>query len=213
MLTIWGRKTSSNVQAVMWAVGELRLEHMRHDAGHRYGVVDSDAFGALNPNRTVPVVEDEGIAPLWETGAILRYLGRRYGTGGFWPQDMAAQTEVDKWAEWAKLNVAQAFTVPVFWQVVRTAPQDRDPDALAQALDRLSGKLAIAETQLANHAFLAGDEFSLADIQFGHMLYRYFDIDIERDDLPNLRAYYNRLCTRPAYRDHVMLSYEELRVL
>lgn len=213
MLTIWGRRTSSNVQAAMWAVAELGLQHIRHDAGHLYGVVDTEAFFALNPNRTVPVIEDDGIAPLWETGAILRYLGRTYGSDILWPSEPAAQTEVDKWAEWAKLNVAQAFTVPVFWQVVRTAPKDRDPTALTRALERLAVKLAIAEEQLQRQMFLAGDRFSLADIQLGHILYRYFDIDIERPKWPALEAYYARLTERPAYRDHVMISYEELRVL
>lgn len=44
MLTIWGRKTSSNVQALMWCVGELGLDYLRFDVGHRYGGTDSEAF-------------------------------------------------------------------------------------------------------------------------------------------------------------------------
>ncbi len=43
MLTIWGRKTSSNVQALMWCVGELGLDYLRFDVGHRYGGTDSEA--------------------------------------------------------------------------------------------------------------------------------------------------------------------------
>ncbi|WP_299349755.1 glutathione S-transferase [uncultured Shimia sp.] len=212
MLTIWGRKTSSNVQAVMWAVGELGLEHVRHDAGHTYGVVDSVAFYTLNPNRTVPVIEDDGIAPLWETGAILRYLGRRYGQGTLWPVDMVEQAEVDKWADWAKLNVAMNFTVPVFWRAVRTAPDQQDTDAIAVALATLEDKLAIAETQLTKQRYLASGTLTLADIQLGHVLYRYFDIDIPRPNLPALEAYFERLTERPAFREHVMVSYDELRV-
>jgi len=212
MLTIWGRKTSSNVQAVMRTVGELGLDHIRHDAGHRYGVIDTPEFAALNPNRTVPVLEDDGIAPLWETGAILRYLALRYGPNKLGPSDLAGWTEVDKWADWAKLNVAMNFTVPVFWQVVRTAPADRDEEALATALTTLENKLAIAETQLSRLPYLASDQFTIADIQLGHVLYRYFDIDIPRPEWPALRAYYQRLTQRPAFRAHVMLSYEELRV-
>lgn len=87
MLTIWGRKTSSNVQALMWCVGELDLEYQRHDLGHRFGGLDSAAFQALNPNRTIPVLRDGDGAPLWETGAILRYLATRYGNETFWPSD------------------------------------------------------------------------------------------------------------------------------
>lgn len=70
MLTIWGRKTSSNVQALMWCVGELGLDYLRFDVGHRYGGTDSEAFYQLNPNRTVPVLQDDENPPLWETGAI-----------------------------------------------------------------------------------------------------------------------------------------------
>ena len=51
----------------------------------------------------------------------------------------------------------------------------------------------------------------LADIVCGHVLYRYFDIDIPRRDFPLVRAYYDRLTERPAFRDHVMVSYEALR--
>lgn len=110
MLTIWGRKTSSNVQALMWCVGELGLDYLRFDVGHRYGGTDSEAFYQLNPNRTVPVLQDGDNPPLWETGAILRYLANRYADDAFWPGDLLARTEVDRWAEWSKQNIALGFT-------------------------------------------------------------------------------------------------------
>lgn len=211
MLVIWGRKTSSNVQALMWCIGELGLHAIRHDVGHRYGGTDTDAFYALNPNRTVPVLQDGDNPPLWETGAILRYLANRYGTGRFWPADLLERTEVDRWAEWSKLNVALGFTAPVFWRVVRTPAQQRDPAAIQSAVNALEQTLAIAEDRLARQDFLVGDALSLADIQFGHVLYRYYDIDITRKPLPNLSAYYARLVSRAAFREHVMVSYDELR--
>ena len=55
-------------------------------------------------------------------------------------------------------------------------------------------------------------DFTLADIQFGHVLFRYFDIPIGRQERPALRRYYDALTARPAFREHVMMSYEELRV-
>jgi glutathione S-transferase len=213
MLTVWGRKTSSNVQALMWCVGELGLAYERHDVGHRYGGNDTPEFLAMNPNGTVPVLKDGDDAPLWETGAVLRYLAHRYAAPPFWPAAIAARAQVDKWAEWAKLNVAMSFTAPVFWRVVRTAPRDQDPAAIAAALAALAPKLVIAEAQLSRHAFLAGDDFTLADIQLGHVLYRYYDIAIARPELPALQRYYDRLTVRPAFRAHVMVSYEELRVV
>jgi glutathione S-transferase len=210
MLTVWGRKTSSNVQALMWCIGELELPFQRHDIGHKYGGQDTPEFLAMNPNGTVPVLKDGDGEPLWETGAILRYLGNRYGDAPFWPQGLEDRTRVDKWADWSKINIAMNFTAPIFWRVVRTAPEDRDAAAIAAALRVLAKKLDIAENQLSRQTFLAGDEFALADIQFGHVLYRYFDIAIDRPDYPALRRYYDRLTARPAFREHVMVSYEEL---
>lgn len=213
MLTIWGRKTSSNVQALMWCVGELGLAYERHDVGHRFGGNDTPEFLAMNPNGTVPVLRDEDGTTIWETGAILRYLAARYGSDSLWPADPAKRAPLDQWAEWAKINVTLSFTGPVFWRVVRTAPSQQDPAAIAAALKKLNAVLAIAEKQLERNAFLAGPEFSLADVQFGHVLFRYFDIAIERPLWPNIERYYATLTQRKAFREHVMVSYEELRVL
>ncbi len=213
MLTVWGRKTSSNVQALMWCIGELGLPYRRHDAGHRYGGTDTPEFLAMNPNGTVPVLRDGDGEPLWETGAILRYLATSYGPAAFWPASPPARAQIDKWAEWSKINVALGFTAPIFWAVVRTAPAAQDPAAIGRAVARLDAVLDIAEAQLSRNAFLAGAAFTLADIQFGHVLYRYFDISIERPPRPALRRYYDALATRPAFREHVMVSFEELRVL
>jgi glutathione S-transferase len=213
MLTVWGRKSSSNVQALMWCIGELSLPYRRHDAGHHYGGTDTPAFLAMNPNGTVPVLRDGDGEALWETGAILRYLAASYGQAPFWPADGLARARIDRWAEWSKINVTLNFTVPIFWQVIRTAPADQDRVAIGRAVAKLDSILDIAEVQLSRNAFLTGDDFTLADIQFGHVLFRYFDISITRQDHPALRRYYSVLTTRPAFREHVMVSYEELRVL
>lgn len=210
MITVWGRKTSSNVQALMWCLAELDLPCTRHDIGHKFGGTDTKAFAALNPNRTIPVIQDGSNPPLWETGPILRYLASRYAKGSFWPDDLVARTEVDRWAEWAKLNVAMRFTAPVFWRVVRTPKSQQDPAAIQEAVTHLETSLAIAEARLSRHPFLVGVHFTLADIQLGHILFRYFNIDLQRADLPHLAAYYARLKHRPAFATHVMLSYQEL---
>lgn len=198
----------------MWGIGELGLAYERHDAGFRHGVVDTPEFLAMNPNGTVPVLRDGNGPPLFETGAILRYLATRYGDGGtFWPSDAEGRAAVDQWAEWAKINVSLNFTVPIFWQLVRTAPQDRDAAVTARGLAALNRYLDVAEPRLALHAHLVGDAFTLADIQFGHLLYRYHDIPLQRTERPALGAYYERLRARPAFREHVMVSYEELRAM
>ena len=210
MLTVWGRATSSNVQCVMWATAELGLDVTRIDCGGSFGGLDTPDFRAMNPNGRIPVLQD-GDVTVFESGAILRHLARQYGDASFWPRDVAGLAKVDQWAEWAKLNVADKFVGPIFWRVVRTPPERHDHTAIAEAVARLDASLRVAEQQLARHAFLAGDDLTPADIHLGHMLYRYFDIDIDRPDLPALRAYYDRLARRAAYRDHVMISYESLR--
>ncbi len=195
----------------MWCVGELGLTFQRHDLGHRFGGLNTPEFHSLNPNQTIPVLQDGDAPPIWETGAILRYLAARYGDDTFWSTDPVQRANGDKWAEWAKLNVATAFTVPIFWQVVRTKPADRDNATIQAAVAALEEKLEIADEQLSSNLFLTGQDFTLADIQLGHILYRYYDIDISRAYLPNLRRYYEALTERAAYREHVMISYEELR--
>ena len=196
----------------MWCIGELGLQHVRHDAGGIYGGTDSDDFLTMNPNGTIPVLKDTHLGALGETGAICRYLATRYGSDSFWPSDVVVRADVDRWAEWSKLNVAMAFTVPVFWRVVRTPTAQRDQKTIQAAVDALEQKLAIADTALATRSFIVGDELTLADIQFGHILFRNYDIGIRRADLPNVQTYFNRLAQRPAFREHVMLSYNELKV-
>lgn len=212
MITVYGRATSSNVQAVMWTIGELGLPYERLNYGHSYGGTDTPEFRAMNPNGLVPVIRDGHEEPLFESAAIIRYLASRYGSEAFWPKDAVARAQVDKWATWAKAEVAAAFTVPVFWPMVRTPAAERDEAALAHALALLGEKLTIAEAELERHAFLAGDHLTVADIQLGHLLYRYFTIDIPRAGRPALDAYYKRLTERPAYREHVMVSYDALKV-
>ncbi|MEM6324218.1 MAG: glutathione S-transferase family protein [Pseudomonadota bacterium] len=211
MLTVYGRATSSNVQLVMWAIGELGLPFERLDCGHNFGGLDTEAFAAMNPHRLVPVLKD-GEVVLWESGAILRYLAARYGDGGtFWPREPTARARVDMWAEWAKGTLAAAFTVPIFWSRVRTSAKDRDEAALTAAIARFETLLDVFEEQVARHDYLAGPDFTAADIAAGHVFYRWFDIEIPRRPRPPFEAYMDRLRARPAYRTHVMIGYDILR--
>jgi glutathione S-transferase len=64
---------------------------------------------------------------------------------------------------------------------------------------------------LAHRRFLGGDALTLADFPAGTSLYRYFELEIERPSVPNVEAWYRRLCERDAYREHVMVPFAELR--
>jgi len=210
-ITVWGRKSSVNVQLVLWALDEMSRPYQRHDAGFIYGVVDTDEFRAMNPNGRVPVLIDGDAPPIFESAAILRYLASQYGDESFWPSAAVARAQVDKWAEWAKWNFGHAFIMTTFWKLVRTPADKIDHDTIRSALAAVEEILALADAKLATSTYLANDEFTLADIAFGYCLYRYYDIDVVRRELPHLRRYYELLCRRPAYRKNIMVSYDELR--
>lgn len=211
MLTIYGRATSSNVQAVMWGVGEMGIAHRRLDVGGPFGGNDTPEFLAMNPMGRVPVIQDDQVT-LFESQAILRYFAARHGARSLWPDDPVLRAPIDQWMEWSKTSVAPTFTYKVFWQLVRTAAAERDGALVAEGIAETDHHMTIAERCLAQHDWLAGGTMSLADISFGTTLFRYFTLSIDRPDLPRLEAYYRRLCDRPAYREHVMVSYESLRV-
>lgn len=210
MITVWGRRSSSNVQAVMWCIQELGLSYERIDAGFTYGVIETEQYKAMNPNGTVPTIQDGNNPPLWETGAILRYLASQYSTTRFWPDDPCERAIVDQWAEWSKLNIALRFTSPIFWQVVRTPVVRQDPVAIKNAVMAFESALSIADRQLQIHPYLAGPNFSLADIQFAHVLFRYYHISIDRAPLEALAQYYQRISSRKPFIQHVALPYSEL---
>lgn len=212
MITIFGRATSSNVQLVAWAAAELDVPFERLDYGHVFGGVDTPEYLAMNPNATVPTIKD-GDLILYESGAILRYLGARYGDGGaFWPDDPVQRAEVDKWAEWGKINIALGFTEPIFWSRVRTAKKDRDEGALQAGLARFEAKLDILEAQLNGRAFVVGNSLTAADITIGHVLYRWFEIDVPRKPRVHIETYYKALTEREAFKKHVMVDFSVLAV-
>ena len=96
MLKVWGRCSSSNVQALLWCLAELDLDYERVDAGFTYGVVDTPEYLSVNPNGTVPTLIDGDAPPLWETGAILRYLANTYAGDDFWPLDPIASPAIGR---------------------------------------------------------------------------------------------------------------------
>ena len=210
-LLIYGRATSSNVQAVMWAVAEMGIEHERIDVGGVFGGNRTPDFLEMNPMGRVPVIKT-GDMTLFESQAILRYLAAKHGSDALWPSDPERRAPVDQWMEWAKVNVYPVLTYKVFWQIIRTTATERDHRFVADGVSELKELMAIADAQIARNGWLAGSEMTLADISFGTHLYRYFNVPFDRADLPNLKAYYDRLTARPADAEHAMVSFEPLRV-
>jgi glutathione S-transferase len=109
------------------------------------------------------------------------------------------------WAEWGKTTLQPSLLRPVFFPALH----GNVPEAAARvAFER---NLDILEAQLGNGPFMLGADLTLADIEVGVGLYRYFTVELERHERPRLGAYYARLTERPAYAEHVMVPYDILR--
>jgi glutathione S-transferase len=211
MLKVWGRKTSINVQKAMWAVGELGVPHQRIDAGGPFGGLDTPAFAKLNPNRLVPVIEDDGFV-LWESHAIVRYLAAEYGTGRLAPADRKQRALANQWMEWANSTLYPNVILTCFLGLIRTPARERDGAAIEAAARRVGEDLAILDSQLGGRSYILGDQLTVADIANGALMYRYFNLEIPRPQLSNVEAWYQRLTQRKPYQEHVMLDFQSMKV-
>jgi glutathione S-transferase len=210
VLKIWGRRNSINVQKAMWAIGELAIEHEQIDAGGAFGGLDTDEFGAMNPNRRVPVIDDGGTV-VWESHAIVRYVAAKYGQGSLWPEDPGARARSDMWMDWTTADLQPAFIGGVFWSFYRTPEAQRNWNAIRQGIARSAILFRMVDRQLEGQSFLAGDALTMGDIAVGAQLFRYYELEIDRPDMPNVEAWYERLKDRPAYREHVMVPFDDLK--
>ncbi|MDQ2188101.1 glutathione S-transferase [Alcaligenaceae bacterium A4P071] len=260
MMKIWGRRSSFNVQKVLWLVAELGIAHKHIDAGGRFGGLDTPEFLAMNPNGKIPVLQDTDGTTVWESHAILRYLAAKYcGAAAntvearatamrtaadasdasststapnasnasdasaaypasrpahchtLWSNDPAIQSRADRWMDWTQSTLQPAFLTGVFWGFYRTPEAQRDWPAIERSLAQGAKLFRLLDTELAKHPYLTGDALTLADIAVGTALYRYYELDIERPQLPHVEAWYDRLRERDAYRNHVMIPFDELR--
>lgn len=209
MLTIWGRKSSFNLQKVMWLVGELQIEHRHIEAGGRFGGLDAPEFRAMNPHGRVPVIDDDGTI-VWESHAILRYLAARYGRGTFWQDDPALRSLSDRWMDWAHTTLQPDFLSGVFWGFYRTPEAQRNLPAIRNKVALCTQHFTLLDRHLKDRAFMLGDALTLADIPLGTHLYRYFNLEIDRPRVPSVEAWYARLQDREAYRTHIMVPFAEL---
>ena len=200
MLTIWGRLNSHNVKKVAWFAQELGIEHVRHDVGGRFGM--DDAYLAKNPNALIPTIEDGGLV-LWESNAILRYLAARYGGEAFWPADPAKRALADRWMDW-QFGYADAQR-GAFLNLVRHKPEERDMAAVARSVQASAKQMAILDRHLAETPWLSGETFGIGDVPMGVYANTWFNLDIERPDLPNVANWHARLCERLGYAGQVMI--------
>ena len=202
-IKIWGRKNSINVMKVLWACEELGLPFERVDLGGDFGGTQEPDYLALNPNSRVPTIED-GDLVLWESNVIVRYLAATYGHPGLMPGEKNARWQAEQWMDWQQTTLHADATV-LFWGLIRTPPQERNQEAIEAARKGCQALWEVVDGHLSSRNYLAGSEFSMADIPLGAAVYRWLAFDIERPELPHLERWYQRLCERKGYQDHIML--------
>jgi len=81
-------------------------------------------------------------------------------------------------------------------------------DLVAQGVEGAAQASTILERYLEGRDFVAGNEFTMGDIPIGQAVYRWYAMDIERPDRPNIRAWYERLGERPGYAEYIMIPLE-----
>jgi glutathione S-transferase len=192
-----------NVQKVLWCCEELDIRYQRVDVGGSFGGNREPEYLRLNPNGLVPTISDGGFV-LWESNAIVRYLAAKHGMGTLCPEDLAERADADRWMDW-QMGTLWANFRPVFVGLIRTPPEKRDRAHIETAVRKTTENLAMLDAHLAARDYVTGAAFTMADIPLGVTAYRWFSLEIERPPMPNLDAWYERLCARSPYKATVRL--------
>ena len=191
----------SRALLVLWAVEELGLpyEKVRYDLSR--GEQRTDALRKLNPNCKVPTVVVDG-TPMFESLAILLYLGERYGIDRkLYPATAEpARVEAMSWATWAIVTLGVDLMRVIEASSERISAERHNAAQAAAARADVEHDLAILEARLDGRPFIAGDSFCLADVAFGGALgfaLRSGVVDLAR--FPRTQAYAGRITGRPAF--------------
>ena len=189
---------SFNPQKARLALEELGLDYSLVTVDLTRGGQHTDLVGELNPNRKVPILRWDGHT-LWESNAILTYLGER--TGCLWPADAEGKGAAAQWLFFESRHLSEPIGELWFNGYVARL-MNRPPDTLAQERARKNGAryLSVMDGHLARNEWVLGNEFSLVDCCYGPM----FDaLAVAGDDLaayPALGQYLARMRERKAWK-------------
>ena len=185
------------------ALEEMGLPYTTHLVNIGAGEQFAPEFLAISPNNRMPaIVDPEGPdgAPvsIFESGAILQYLARKTGLfGGATERDRIA---VDQWLMWQMGGLG-----PMAGQAhhfLKYAPAMDPPNDLPYAKDRYRSEVArlygVMDRQLAQHRFLAGAEYSIADMACWGWASLWEGQQQTLDDKPHLARWLEDVGTRPA---------------
>ena len=209
-IKLYGRPTSARTQKVMLALAELRLEHNYILAsatmgpegsvakgGKPFGVVHTHKYYGLNPTRTIPTLDDNGYI-LWESNAIVQYLGMKYDSGLFFGDDIYLCNSALRWMMWENNKLITPMH-NVVEQRFRIPAHARDKELQIRSEKMLVDEFMIVEKQLTKTRYIAGNSWSMGDIPISIRCHRFYLLDIPKPKMPNLESYYERIKKRVSF--------------
>ena len=144
------------------AIGVSEAEYDAHLIRIGEGDQFSSGFVDVNPNSKIPALMDHSVTPpvrVFESGAILLYLAEKFGH--FLPKELSARTETLNWLFW--LQGSAPYLGGGFGHFYHYAPMK-----IEYAINRFAmetkRQLDVLDRQLATHRFIAGEEYTIADI-------------------------------------------------
>lgn len=199
MLKILGRDNSINVRKVLWLCEELNLEYEREDWGRGFCSAQSAEYLQLNPNGQIPVVLD-GDLVLWQSNSIIRYLANAYDKEHqLYPTQAKERFFVDQWIDWQAIELNNSWTYTIM-SFLRHSPNHQDPDLLKKGIDNWNHHMQILDQQLAKtQTYVAGTEFTLADIPIGLSVQRWKATPFDHPTLKHVEQYFELLNQRAGF--------------
>jgi glutathione S-transferase len=190
-----GRKTSGNVQKVLFFLEETGTPYAREDYGRQFNNTQTPEYLKLNPNAKVPTLID-GDLVVWESNTILRYLAAKAGSA-LYPSDLQARTHVERWMDWQLATLNPLYLA--LFQGSKLPPEQRGADFSAQ-VKGMGEALAILDRRLGEAAWLAGASLSLADVCLGPIVYRCLRFGVELPALENAKRWDAAVGGRDAFK-------------
>lgn len=190
MMRLWGRKSSINVQKVLWCLAELGIEEgkdlERIDAGLHFGKNRTPEFLKLNPNGLVPTLED-GALVLWESNTIMRYLIRQHDQSNHFPTDIASQYRSEIWLDW-QLGTMWPSLRGAFLGLTRTPEAERKYELIKKSYQDTNLLLSLLDHTLTDQAYCSGNRFHIGDIALALCVNRWVQLNQAFPDKTGPRA-------------------------
>src|SRR5215831_19513903 len=190
---------SPNPQKVHFALLELGLECEIVPVDLLKGEQRAPEYLGINPNGHVPVLTD-GNLTLWESHAILAYLGEK--TGKLWPASAAGRADAFRWLFFLSGHISPPATDLAFNRIaVKVLGLPGDEAAIARGEKALPAVISILEGQLAKGKWLLGNEFTLVECAYGPVLNVIEKADFSFGEFPKVRSYLDAIRSRPAWKE------------